>query len=78
VAPIQWWSAARERILVAFKRAFPNTVLQARYPHPKAQELGIGYHDDSFCQDTFGSQGWFFIPQLQAVNGLDQWKYDQN
>lgn len=49
-----------------------------RYPDVKGTiptaTLGMGYHDDSFTQDSLTAQTWFFYSRMIAANATNQWK----
>lgn len=58
--------------------AFVKTKLQIRYPNNKGTiataDLKMGYHDDSFTQDTLFTYSWYFSSRLVAANAVNQWK----
>jgi len=76
-----YWAplAFQQQVLAAYVAAFPTTKLLVRYPvgggntysyRPMADNanLPVGYHDDSFCADTFGLPGSAaFVPAEVSV-----------
>ncbi|MFW9921904.1 MAG: DUF4832 domain-containing protein [Candidatus Thorarchaeota archaeon] len=72
----EWFpnEAIQNRILNAFDIAFNSTKIVVRYPKGDSPELPIGYHDDSFCYETIGTESWEFIQLLESANELDKWK----
>ena len=79
----------QRRLLLAFNRSFSQTMLQVRYPDVLGgldpSELRIGFHDDSFDQDTYAArpkwwkgsytspEPWLFMPRM--VSGGAQQRY---
>ncbi|MCS6831099.1 MAG: DUF4832 domain-containing protein [Armatimonadota bacterium] len=70
--------ATQRAVVQAYRRAFPNKVLLARYPYPATSEPWLGYHDDMFPEDTdyYEGQGyeWYFLPQLRKAGRENNWK----
>jgi len=68
----------QDLILNAFTTSFKKTKLQVRYPNVIGSyvpsQLNMGYYDDSFMEDTYGTDSWMFYNQLSSVNGQDIWK----
>jgi len=72
-------SEATQRAVVrAYRQAFPDKILLARYPYPATSEPRLGYHDDMFPEDTdyFEGQGhdWYFLPSLRRAGRENNWK----
>jgi hypothetical protein len=74
------WAMAQEdkdAILVAYRESFRKTMVLVRYPTvtQRANLLDtFGFHDDSFGNDTLGSEVWQFRRQLTMANAIDHWK----
>jgi len=68
----------QDRILLAFNSSFPFTQLLVRYPdvtgNNAASSLRIGYHDDSFGQDTLIPDSWGFMSRMNSAKATEQWK----
>ncbi|PRP78939.1 hypothetical protein PROFUN_13233 [Planoprotostelium fungivorum] len=71
-------TANQKLILDAFTHSFTQTKLQVRYPNKiggyAPGQLNAGYYDDSFLEDTYGDQDWYYYNQLSSVGGQDIWK----
>lgn len=69
--------ATQRAVVQAYRRAFPNKILLARYPYPATSEPWLGYHDDMFPEDTdyYEGQGheWYFLPQLRRAGRENNW-----
>jgi len=65
-----------EYVLDAFQAGFSNTVLLMREPKTgvTVDRPRLGFHDDSFCYNTLGSETWYFWPQLQAAGLSAAWR----
>jgi hypothetical protein len=63
-------------ILQAFDSAFNTTALLVRYPdvtgNLKPSDMRIGFHDDSFAQDTIINQSWGFMSRMESADALDR------
>ena len=65
----------RRRILEAYRKAFPNKLLMARYAdglpgrYPK-----MGFHDDMFPEDTDNGKSWSFLERLRRAKRIDSWQ----
>ncbi|BDI34252.1 beta-galactosidase [Capsulimonas corticalis] len=67
--------ATQQRIVDAYRRAFPDKQLQARYPDGVTGAQGwLGYHDDMFPSDTTGPDTWMFLPKMERSGRTDNWK----
>ncbi len=62
------------RVINAYRRAFKQTLLLARYPRGYAgQQDWLGYHDDMFPEDTYGVP-WGFLEALRTSDRLQNWR----
>jgi len=70
--------ATQSRILQAFNSSFSYTQLQVRYPDVtgdySASSLRLGFHDDSFGQDTLIPDSWGFMSRMNTAKATEQWK----
>ena len=67
--------ATQQRIIDAYRRAFPDKKLQARYPDGvTGKQPWLGYHDDMFPSDTIGPDEWMFLPKMGRAGRTDNWK----
>ena len=64
----------QDEVLKAYDTAFQTTLLQVRYPTKESMKYRVGFHDDSFAQDTIGSRGWFFHNRFLKLGAGDRWK----
>ena len=63
------------RIVDAYRTAFPDKKLMARYPDGvTGTEDWLGYHDDMFPSDTVGPDDWRFLPRMRQAGRTDNWK----
>ena len=66
----------QQRVIAAYRKAFPNTMLLARYPRGVAgRDERLGFHDDLFPMDTSGPEDWRFFSLLQAANRSETWQH---
>ena len=69
---------SRRRRQPTRRRSGCYTGLQVRYPNVlggfKPTDLRIGYHDDSFDQDTYGRESWLFMSRITAAKADAMWK----
>ncbi|RYG44861.1 hypothetical protein EON79_14000, partial [bacterium] len=68
---------AQKRVVEAYRKAFPNVPILARYPHEASTNLPwLGYHDDMFPVDTLMGTGemWRFLPALRKTGRDANWK----
>ncbi|CAF1493975.1 unnamed protein product [Adineta ricciae] len=67
----------QNQITAAFTSSFTKTKLQLRYFSVTGNynpiNLNIGFHDDSFFQDTYG-QSWMFYNTSVTVGATNQWR----
>ena len=65
-------------VLDAYTAAFHATRVLARYPDVTgglpAGALGVGWHDDSFFQDTLGPEAWQFLQRIAHAGALEAWQ----
>eukprot|EP01121_Diplochlamys_sp_Union-15-3_P022821 TRINITY_DN9832_c0_g1_i1.p1 TRINITY_DN9832_c0_g1~~TRINITY_DN9832_c0_g1_i1.p1 ORF type:complete len:425 (+),score=68.04 TRINITY_DN9832_c0_g1_i1:127-1275(+) len=71
--------SVQNQILEAFDKSFQTTKILARYPDRLgtylAPQLKLGFHDDSFGQDTlYPNSSWSFTNQLVRGQALNNWK----
>lgn len=67
--------ATEERIIKAYKQAFPDKKLMVRYARDYAGEQDwIGFHDDMFPEDTDNGQGWSFLAGVRREERTENWK----
>jgi hypothetical protein len=66
--------ATQKRIVDAYRRAFPNKKVMARYPAGYiGKQAWLGFHDDYFPEDTEGGpDSW--IEKMLASGRQDNWK----
>lgn len=71
-------------ILYAFNSSFLITPLPVRYPDVTGNytpaDIRIGFHDDSYAQDTIGNTSWYntswhFLTRSVKANATDRWQY---
>ncbi|SPE58905.1 conserved exported hypothetical protein [Verrucomicrobia bacterium] len=71
-----WFASAsvQDAVLSAYGAAFTKTKLLVRWPagtNPGARQ--IGYHDDSFADDTIDPPSWKFLGLLKAAGETNKW-----
>eukprot|EP01043_Picozoa_sp_COSAG02_P034023 COSAG02_NODE_2356_length_9072_cov_14.450017_4_plen_630_part_00 len=81
----QWASKdVQTEILHAFNSSFLTTPLLVRYPdvigNYTPADIRIGFHDDSYAQDTIGNtswnnNSWHFLTKLVRANATDRWQH---
>ena len=65
----------QRRVLEAYRKAFPNKQLMARYADGLPGEYpGMGFHDDMFPEDTDNGKPWSFLERLRRAKRIDSWK----
>eukprot|EP00937_MAST-01D_sp_MAST-1D-sp2_P005766 g5766.t1 len=71
-------------ILHAFNSSFQTTPLLVRYPDVTGTytpaDIRIGFHDDSYAQDTIGNTSWYntswhFLTRLVKANATERWQH---
>ena len=68
--------AQKAQFVKTFAESFTKTSVVVRTPFSKALNdyQYIGFHDDSFTEDTIGSESWDFMPQLRNANMTGRWR----
>ncbi|GAB4451919.1 MAG: hypothetical protein OHK0029_01940 [Armatimonadaceae bacterium] len=70
--------AVQRRVVDAYRKAFPDKKLMARYAHsyPGKQDW-LGFHDDFFPEDT-GDEGsekdWYFLYNMKRSGRAENWR----
>lgn len=65
----------QKRIIDACRRAFPRTMVMARYAGGYAgKQPWLGFFDDLFPEDTDGPEGWEFLPQMRRSGRTENWR----
>jgi hypothetical protein len=64
----------QKKVVAAYRAAFPDVPIHARYPHEATRHPWLGYHDDMIPEDTLGSEDWKFLPSLQRAGRTENWK----
>ena len=65
----------RRRVLEAYRKAFPDKQLMARYADgPPGEYPKMGFHDDMFPEDTDNGKEWSFLERLRRAKRIDSWK----
>jgi hypothetical protein len=68
-------AATEQRIVEAYRKAFPQKCLMVRYARDFAGEQNwIGFHDDLFPQDTDNGRAWSFLAKIRAAGRTENWK----
>jgi hypothetical protein len=66
----------QDQIISAFNSSFTKTIIQIRYfdvtGNNNATNWNVGFHDDSFAQDTYGEY-WTFYNRSVQVGADNQW-----
>ncbi|MBC8139016.1 MAG: DUF4832 domain-containing protein [Fibrella sp.] len=66
---------AQMRVIAAFKSAFPNKKLMARYAKDEpGKQPWLGYHDDYFPEDTGDEENWHFLRGMRESGRLENWR----
>ena len=67
---------ATERLIIdAYRQAFPNKLLMARYARDyAAAQAWLGFHDDMFPEDTDNGKDWSFLSGLRRSGRDSNWK----
>jgi hypothetical protein len=67
--------AVQQQVVAAMHAAFPDKPLMARNAsYASCQLPWIGFHDDLIPQDTFGTEGWQFLPSMEKGGVASNWK----
>lgn len=65
----------RRRVIAAYRKAFPNKKLVARYPRDEVVGAEwLGFHDDAFPDATGGAPEWHFLNALAAAKRTETWR----
>lgn len=64
----------QKKVVAAYKAAFPDVPIHARYPHPGTNDSWLGYHDDMIPEDSLGPDDWQFLPSLKKAGRTQNWK----
>ena len=64
----------QKKVVAAYKAAFPDVPIHARYPHDGTNHAWLGYHDDMIPQDSLGPDAWQFLPALKKAGRTENWK----
>jgi len=68
-------SDTERKVIAAYRRAFPNKVVMARYARDNAGEQAwLGFHDDMFPEDTDNGQDWAFLAEIRRAGRSENWK----
>jgi hypothetical protein len=63
------------RVIDAYRRAFPNKILMARYAKGYAgTQPWLGFHDDLFPQDTDNGHDWSFLAGFRRAGRTLNWQ----
>jgi hypothetical protein len=63
------------RVIDAYRQAFTNKCLMARYARGYAgKQEWLGFHDDMFPQDTDNGQDWSFLAGLRREKRSENWR----
>ena len=67
--------ATEQRVIDAYRRAFPNKSLMVRYARDySAKQAWIGFHDDMFPEDTDNGMDWSFLAGLRKASRAENWQ----
>ena len=67
----------QKQLYQTFSEAFSKTFTMTRFPSSSclADFQNIGFHDDSFTEDTIDdSKSWYFMTQLKNAKMTERWK----
>ncbi|MBC8141968.1 MAG: DUF4832 domain-containing protein [Armatimonadetes bacterium] len=68
-------SATQKRVIDAYRRAFPNKKLMARYATGYlGKQPWLGFHDDYFPEDTGTEKDWYFLRGMKESGRLGNWR----
>jgi hypothetical protein len=63
------------RVIDAYRKAFPDKVLMARYAKGYAgRQDWLGFHDDMFPEDTDNGEDWSFLAGLRKSGRTENWQ----
>ena len=67
-------NATTKIVIDAYRKAFPDKMLMARYPRKYAAvPKWLGFHDDMFPADTQNGEDWAFLTELKASGQDKNW-----
>lgn len=67
--------ATEQRIIDAYRKAFPDKSLMVRYARDYAgKQNWIGFHDDMFPEDTDNGKDWGFLAGVRREGRAENWK----
>ncbi|MBB6048595.1 DUF4832 domain-containing protein [Armatimonas rosea] len=64
----------QKRVVAAYRAAFPDVPIHARYPYEGTNHAWLGYHDDMIPEDSLGTEAWQFLPSLTKAGRTENWK----
>lgn len=67
-------AATQRKVVEAWRAAFPDKKLLARYPYQETSKPWLGYHDDYFPLDTGEGEPWQFMSQMKAAKLTQNWR----
>jgi hypothetical protein len=63
------------RIIDAYRAAFPDKIVMARYAGgPAGEQPWLGFHDDMFPEDTDNGHDWSFLAKMRRAGRTDNWQ----
>jgi hypothetical protein len=68
----------KDALLRAYAETWSRTPIMVRYPDVTDDRklLGhFGFHDDSFLEDTIGSEGWQFWQEMESAGTTGSWQW---
>jgi hypothetical protein len=64
----------QKKVVAAYKAAFPDVPIHARYPYDGTNHSWLGYHDDMIPEDSLGTEDWQFLPSLKKAGRTNNWR----
>jgi len=65
----------QRRVIDAYRKAFPEKSLMARYARGYAgRQEWLGFHDDMFPEDTDNGKDWSFLAGLRKAKRTENWQ----
>jgi hypothetical protein len=64
----------QKKVVAAYKSAFPDVPIHARYPHEATNHPYLGYHDDMIPEDSLDDADWKFLASLKKAGRTQNWK----
>src|SRR5690606_10170024 len=63
------------RVIDAYRQAFPDKMLMARYAKGYAgSQDWLGFHDDMFPEDTDNGKDWSFLSGMRKSERTENWQ----